>query len=133
MGEHDVTVRRARRRTTLLAVIGAVVGGAAGWFTGTGQQPAVFILGVIGFAAAFGGPTAAFSIMFTTVQLSSWVSAPLRGLPREVQRHVTRAVRSGVPLDHIDRPELAAEGFRPHPRDDDLLVLYVGIASPHIS
>ena len=99
MGEHDDTVRRARRRTTLLAVIGAVVGGAVGWFAGTGQPPAVFILGVIGFAVGLGGLVGAFSLLPTTASLSSQMLATTRELPRESRQRIVRAVQSGVLLD----------------------------------
>ncbi|MFJ3035644.1 hypothetical protein ACIPC2_14645 [Curtobacterium pusillum] len=111
MGEHDDTVRRARRRTTLLAVIGAVVGAVVGWFTGTGQPPAVFILGVIGFAVGLGGLVGAFSLLPTTASLSSQMLATTRGLPRESRQRIVRAVQSGVLLDETADRSLRRRGL----------------------
>lgn len=140
MGEHDDTVRCARRRTTLLAVIGAVAGGAVGWFLGDTESPRALGLTVVGFAAAVGGLAGAFSLAVTTTRLSSLMSAPLDGLPPEARQRITRAVKSGVPLDDSAGRELRQRAYD-HARGPavyqplalaQFLLLYVGIMGPQV-
>lgn len=140
MGEHDDTVRRARRRTTLLAGIGAIVGGVVGWFTGVGEPPAVIALGVIGFAVGLGGLVGACSLLPTTASLSSKMLAATRGLPREVRQRVVRAVQSGVLLDEAADRSLrrqahdharAVAAYQPLALTQVLLLL-VGVSGPQL-
>jgi hypothetical protein len=98
----------------------------------------VLTLTVVGFAAAVGGLARAFSLVVTTTRLSSLMSASLDGPPPEARRRITRAVRSGVPLDDSAGQELQRRAYDQARKTAvyqplalaQFLLLYVGIVGP---
>lgn len=98
MGEVELTARRAWRRTTLLALIGAVVGAVIGWLLATTESGAVAVLTVVGFGASVGGLTGTFSILATTIGMSTAMQATTAGLSPAGKRMVTQAIKTGSPI-----------------------------------
>ncbi|ROS62838.1 hypothetical protein EDF42_2535 [Curtobacterium sp. PhB172] len=135
MGDLELTARRAWRRTTLLALIGAVVGAAIGWLLATTESGAVAVLTVVGFGASVGGLTGTFSILATTIGMSTAMQATTAGLSPAGKRMVTQAIKTGSPIQPPES-DLALRA-REHARLlstyqplalAQFLLLYVGIA-----
>lgn len=135
MGELELTARRAWRRTTLLALIGAVVGAVIGGLLATTESGAVAVLTVVGFGASVGGLTGTFSILVTTIGMSTAMQATTAGLSPADKRMVTQAIRTGSPIQPPES-DLALRA-REHARLlstyqplalAQFLLLYLGIA-----
>jgi|GEM_PF-4258858 len=98
MGELELKARRAWRRTTLLALIGAVVGAVIGGLLATTESGAVAVLTVVGFGASVGGLAGTFSILATTIGMSTAMQTTTAGLSPAGKRMVTHAIKTGSPI-----------------------------------
>ncbi|MBF4609247.1 hypothetical protein [Curtobacterium sp. VKM Ac-1393] len=135
MGELELTARRAWRRTTLLALIGAVVGAVIGGLLAMTESGAVAVLTVVGFGASTSGLTGTFSILATTIGMSTAMQATTAGLSPAGKRVVTQAIKTGSPIQPPES-DLALRA-REHARLlstyqplalAQFLLLYLGIA-----
>ncbi|WNY34079.1 hypothetical protein Q9Q99_00195 [Curtobacterium flaccumfaciens] len=107
MGELELKARRAWRRTTLLALIGAVVGAVIGGLLATTESGAVAVLTVVGFGASVGGLAGTFSILATTIGMSTAMQTTTAGLSPCRQAH-------GDASDQDRQPDPATR-VRPRP------------------
>lgn len=135
MGELELNARRAWRRTTLLALIGAVVGAVIGGILATTESGAVAVLTVVGFGASVGGLAGTFSILATTIGMSTAMQTTTAGLSPGGKRMVTQAIKTGSPIQPPES-DLALRA-REHARLlstyqplalAQFLLLYLGIA-----
>ncbi|OII04236.1 hypothetical protein BIU95_17140 [Curtobacterium sp. MCBA15_007] len=135
MGELELKARRAWRRTTLLALIGAVVGAVIGGLLATTESGAVAVLTVVGFGASVGGLAGTFSILATTIGMSTAMQTTTAGLSPAGKRMVTQAIKTGSPIQPPES-DLALRA-REHARLlstyqplalGQFLLLYVGVA-----
>ncbi|WP_412875831.1 hypothetical protein ACL00Q_06585 [Curtobacterium flaccumfaciens pv. flaccumfaciens] len=139
MRELDDTVRRARRRTIVIATVGFVIGALVGVLLTTGDPLPMRILASLGIGLSIGGLGGAFSLLPTTLRLGREMQTPGRTFSQRERRTILRAVYSGRPIEprNSDLALRARESARVASTTlpvtlAQTLLLFAGIAGPQL-
>ncbi|PZE80224.1 hypothetical protein [Curtobacterium sp. MCBD17_032] len=140
MDEYGRITRRTWRRTVVIAVVGLIVGGVAGWLVGHDAPASPTVLATLGPAFALGGLAGGISIIVTSLGISMRMRARMQGLPASARRTVTQAIKTGTPIEPAGS-ELGWRAFDQarlmaayHPLAfGQFLLLSLGIVGPQLS
>jgi uncharacterized membrane protein len=106
VGEDERIIRRAWRRTALVASIAAVAGAVAGWATSRTEDGWTVALAIFTCVAVLVGLAGMLSLLPATARASSIITQATEDLTRDRRKIIKGAIRSGVPLAEDAGPEL---------------------------
>lgn len=106
MGEDERIIRRAWRRTALVVLIAVIAGAVSGWATSRGEDGWTVTLAIFTCVMVLGGIAGMLSLLPAGVRASATMTEAVEGLARDRRKIISKAIRSGVPLDENEDPEL---------------------------